>query len=306
MPQLASGQFSGGLMNRISNMLFFIIKESFITIKKAKGSFFISLITTSISIFLITLSWFLYDFSGAVEAQLKNNIILNVFISEELAENEITSFAEDIKSLDYISSVKFISKQEAADNFIKETGEDFRKVLDYNPLPASFKVRINEQFVTTEFLKIAVRELSELRGVDEVVYQSDSADKVIGFINQSKKYVLAAAVILILISVYIIYSTSKLILKARIDEMETMKLIGARISVIKLPVILNSLISGLVAGLISLLIFSLFNNNIQDYIRDQFSYRIEYFILFSVTIFTGPIIGVIISYLTLWKVTLKV
>jgi cell division transport system permease protein len=286
--------------------MLFIIKETLLSIKKAKGSFFISLLSTSISIFLITLSWFLYDISGAIQSQLKKEIVLNVFVSDILQEEEINILTEDLKKHEYISSVNFISKEKAAETFIKETGEDFRKVLDYNPLPASYKVVLNEEFVSQESLKRVVADLSKFEGVDEVVYQSDAAEKVFIFIDESKKYVLAVTIILIMISIYIIYSTSKLILKARVDEMETMKLIGAKISTIKLPVLLNSAITGFLAGLFSLVIFSLFINSVETYISDHFSYSLEYFFLLSVTIFTGPVLGVIITYMTLRKVTLKV
>jgi cell division transport system permease protein len=286
--------------------MLFIIKESLLSIKKAKGSFFISLLSTSISIFLITLSWFLYDISGAVQSQLKKEIILNIFIGDLLQEEEINTLTGELKSQEYISSVDFISKESAAETFIKETGEDFRKVLDYNPLPASYKVVLHEEYVSTESLKRVVADLSKFEGVDEVVYQSDAAEKVFIFIDESKKYVLAVTIILILISIYIIYSTSKLILKARVDEMETMKLIGAKISTIKLPVLLNSAMTGFLAGLFSLVIFSLFISSVEMYISDHFSYNLEYFFLLSVTIFTGPVLGVIITYMTLRKVTLKV
>jgi cell division transport system permease protein len=287
-------------------MTLFLLKESLISIKKAKGSFLISLATTSISIFLITLSWFLYDISGAVQTTLKSNIILNVFISEELSEAETASISNELGSLDYIASADYISKKAAAESFMKETGEDFSRVLDYNPLPASYRVKMSGSSVSPEMIRTAVAEISQLKGVEEVVYQSDTAEKIFLIVDESKKYVLAAALILILISIYIIYSTSLLILKTRTDEMETMKLIGAKISTIKMPVIMNSALTGLLAGLFSLLFFSLFINSIEGYINDHLSYKIEYFFLLSVTIFTGPVLGVIISYLTLRKVTLKV
>jgi cell division transport system permease protein len=306
MQKQESGLSTGGLTNRISDMLLFILKESLISIRKAKGSFLISLVSTSISIFLITLSWFLFDVSGAVQTKLKTNIILNIFLSESLNDQDIALLEMELGKLEYIASAEFISKKAAAEQFIKDTGEDFSKVLDFNPLPASYKIKMNEEFISPEMLRRAVGEISAIKGVDEVVYQSDTAEKIFSFINQSKKYVLALTIILVLISIYIIYSTSKLILKTRVDEMETMKLIGARISTIKLPVIINAGITGLVAGLFSFLIFSLFNNGIEDYIRIHISYRIEYFFLLSVTILTGPVLGVIISYLTLRKVTLKV
>jgi cell division transport system permease protein len=286
-------------------MLKFIIRETFLSIKKAKGSFLISLISTGISIFLVTVSYFLFDFSGAVQKTLKENVTLNVFINDRLSPESTELLKQEILKLEYVSGAILTSKEEAADNFIRETGEDFRKILDYNPLPASFKVFINDKYFSSANLRRAFNDISRIDGVDDVIYKNETAETVLKIIEYIKKYVAGAAIILILISIYIIYSTSRLILKARSDEMETMKLIGAKISAIKMPVILSSFFTSLLSGLLSLIIFSLFIRSLEDYISDQFSYSLDYYFLLSVTILSGPILGVIISYLSLRKITLK-
>jgi cell division transport system permease protein len=284
----------------------FILKETFRSIKKAKGSFLISLTTTTISIFLITFSYFLFDISEAIQDKLKSNVVLNAFLSDSLNSRDIELIGGTLQGLEFISNSVYISKEQAAEDFQRETGEDFSKILDYNPLPASFRVTLNKDYFSPEQLSQAVAELSAVRGVDEVVYGNDIAEKIFLLIENMKKYVLAAAVVLILISVYIIYSTSKLILKNRTDEIETIKLIGARISAIKLPVILNSIITGVIGGIVSLIIFNLFIRRFEDYISQSFSYNFEYFFLLGVTILAGPCLGGVISFLTLRRITLKI
>ena len=287
-------------------MITFILKETIASIKKAKGSFLISLTSMSISLFLITLSLFLVDFSGAVQNKLKKNIIINVFINDSLAGSKSDLIRNYLESREDISTVTYISKDSAAQNFIRETGEDFRKLLDYNPLPASFRITVSENLFSPQQLKKTVAEISMVNGVDEVIYGNETAEKIYHLITESKKYVFAATFVLILISIYIIFSTSNLVIKQSLNEMETMKLIGARMSAIKLPVILNSAITGMAAGIISLAIFILFSNSIAGYISQQYSYKFNYFILSGVTILLGFILGVVVSSLTLRKITLRI
>jgi len=287
-------------------MLIFILKESFRSIKKAKASFLISLTSMSISLFLITASFFLFDFSGYVGNELKKNIIVNIFLNDSISAAASALIKSMLEEREDVSSVIYISKSDAAENFIKETGEDFRKILDYNPLPASFRIRINEEFISPGKLRKTTEEISRIDGVDEVLYGNDTAEKIFYLVSDIKKYVLIVTLILFFISVYIISTTSNFITKLRIEEMETMKLIGARISAIKLPVILNSAIAGLAAGCISLIIFILFIYNVEGYISQQFSYKFNYFFLLGVTILMGPVLGMVISSLTLRKITLTV
>jgi len=292
-------------MNRIFRMIIFIIKESLASVRKAKASFLISLITISISLTLIISSVVLIDFSEAVRDKLSRNIIINAFLNDTLSSEETNGIQGIIEKRSDIFSVQYISKSEAEKNFIKETGEDFRKILDYNPLPASLIITINRNSISPQQIKNTVNSIMSINGVDEVIYGDKTAEKIYYVINESKKYIFTITLVLILISIYIIYSTSNLIIKSRMEEMETMKLIGARIPAIKLPVILNAAFTGLMAGCISFLIFILFNNSFGQYISQQFSYKINYFLFLVVTILAGPVLGIIISYLTLRKVTLK-
>lgn len=287
-------------------MINFIIKESFASIKKAKASFLISLITMSISLLLIISSVLLIDFSEAVRDKLSRNIIINAFLNDSLSTEELTEIKATVEKSSDIFSVGYISKTEAERNFIKETGEDFRKILEYNPLPASLVITMNRNSISPQQIKRTAENIMNIQGIDEVIYGDKTAEKVFSIINESKKYIFTITLVLLLISVYIIYSTSNLIIKLRMEEMETMKLIGARIPAIKLPVILNAAFTGFMAGCISFLIFILFDNSFGQYISQQFSYKINYFLFLSVTILAGPILGIIISFLTLRKITLKI
>jgi len=87
-------------------------------------------------------------------------------------ENEIQLFKEELENFNYIRSVDFISKEEAAETFIKETGEDFREILSYNPLPASFIVTLNFDEVASDSLHLVADQIASLEWVDEVVFKT--------------------------------------------------------------------------------------------------------------------------------------
>ncbi len=134
-------------------MIYFWLKESFKLIGRAKGSFFISLISMTISVFLIITSLILIRISDILQSGIKESITINIFLNDSINKNDLKQFEDKLKEEEFTKLVKFISKEQAADNFIKETGEDFRKILDYNPLPASFSVSLKENFVNKNSLQ---------------------------------------------------------------------------------------------------------------------------------------------------------
>jgi cell division transport system permease protein len=287
-------------------MIIFWIKEAFKSIGRAKSSFFLSLVSTSISVLLITASVMIIQISGSLQDSLKKSLSVNLFLKENLTQVQVSGIESELKSMKFIASANYISKERAAEIFVQETGEDFRKLLDYNPLPASFTITLNPDYVEQASLNKMISSLSGINGVDEVVFQHDYAKKIISFLNELKKYVFILTGVLFLISLYIVYSTVKLVINLKYEELETMKLVGARLSTIKMPIILNGMLIGLFAGLISLSVFILFIFYFDNYIGLQKLFNLNIAFYSALLAGIGPLIGLLVSVFTLRNVTLKV
>jgi cell division transport system permease protein len=287
-------------------MINFYLKETLRSIKRAKSSFFLSLTSMVIAMLLIIGSVITIQISADFQRDLKNNISINIFLKENLTKEESATIEKEIKQKNFVNTVKYIDKEEAAEKFIKETGEDFRRILDYNPLPASFSVTLKEKYVEPDSLNKIIPVLSKLNGVDEVVFQQEYVKKILTYLSTFKKYLFIITTILFLISVYIVYSTVKLVTEMKMEEVETIKLVGAKLSTIKIPIILNGILIGFIASLISIIIFLLYITYIDKYINllKIFNLRNEYY--FTGVLLLGPFIGFIVSIFTLKKVTLKV
>ena len=233
-------------------MILFWLKEAFKLIARSKFSFLLALTSITLSVILITISVFIIRVSNHFEDQLKSNIVISVFIKDTITNNEIENIKTELSQLSYLSSFEFITKDKAAEIFIKETGEDFRKILDYNPLPASFNLKLKNEYAIRDSIKKVIKDLSGYQWSDEVIFRQDFYQKILNYIDQAKIYVFALTGLIFLVSLYLVYSTVRLILNSKYSELETMKFVGAKLSTIKMPIILNSALTGLLSGFIAL------------------------------------------------------
>jgi cell division transport system permease protein len=194
----------------------------------------------------------------------------------------------------------------AVEIFIKETGDDFRKILDYNPLPASFNLKLKSDYANSVSIKKIIKNLSTYNWVESVVFRQDFYQKILSYIDQAKIYIFAITGLIFLVSLYLVYSTVRLIFNSKYSELETMKFVGAKLSTIKMPIILNITFTGLLAGFISLAIVWVAYYNIRMYLVsiDQIiANKLEFlFLLISL----GPIIGMLVTILSLRKISLKI
>jgi len=287
-------------------MIFFYFSEAFRSINSAKTSFFLTTVSLTISVLLVLFSYITINVSNYYASYLKSNIKINIFISDAVTKIEQGKLLDALKDKPYSNGVKFISKDEAADKFIKETGEDFRSILDYNPLPASFVISISENYALSDSLNKIIQDLSKLQNVDEVVFKEGFVYRLLNYIDTIKIYLFLITGIFCLVAIYLVYATIRLIINSRLIDFETMKLVGAKLSTIKIPVLLNGLIAGIISGALAFIfvkfIYQYFSN-IKIFTKIVMGNYVEYLIILFAT---GPILVLLVSLFSLRKISLKI
>ena len=287
-------------------MIFFYFSEAFRSINSAKTTFALTTVGLTISVLLILFSFITINLSDYYSSILKSNIKINVFLNSSVSKADQEKLLNELKSKSYANEVKFISKDEAAEQFISETGEDFKKILDYNPLPASFVVSISENYAFRDSINKLVQDLSLLNDVDEVVFKESLVYRMLNYIDAVKIYLFLITALFCLIAIYLVYATIRLIINARMIDFETMKLVGAKLSTIKIPVLLNSLIAGIISSALTFLIIRFIYKYLLNIEFFQSILNKNHFEYMLVIFLTGPILVILVSLFTLRKISLKI
>ncbi|MBN2571850.1 MAG: hypothetical protein JXA68_06950 [Ignavibacteriales bacterium] len=286
-------------------MIGFYFSEALRAFKVAKLATLITIITTMVAIIFTLCSVLLLVLSENLDKSIKDKIEINAFLENNLTENRINEIKVEIDKNDFIKSITFISKQEAEDNFIKDTGEDFRKILDFNPLPASYKIKLDADKINDKNIDELLAPIKEIKGIEEIVYDYDFALELLNFIKSAKNVIYIISIILIILSIYLIYSTNRLVIHSKLQQYETMKLVGAKLSTIKIPIFIQGFIIGIIAGILCFglyiaIIYILRNLNI---IVD---YDTNFYIITTLIFIIGIIFGLIGSFLSSLKISLKI
>ena len=126
------------------------------------------------------------------------------------------------------------------------------------------------------------------------------------FLNSIKGYLIVITGCVILIALYLVYTTVKLIMNSKAKEFETMKLVGAKLSTIKLPVLLNGLFAGILASVICIALFYFLLGYLDSFKSILNLLQTNRIIHLLILIFTGPVLGSLVTYLTLRRISLKI
>ncbi|MBK8947055.1 MAG: hypothetical protein IPM32_17550 [Ignavibacteriae bacterium] len=286
-------------------MFFYYLKETFSSLFKSKLASLLIIFTTAIAIIFVTFSIGLVVFSKVINSHLKDNIQISLFVSDSSNTKVINRIEKDLSNNIYVASKKFVSKKEALQIMKEKTGKDFSTVLDSNPLPAMFQVKLISDSINAQTIEPIIKTLKKIKGIDDVVYDYSLTLKVLNYINESKKVIYSVSIILVLLSIYLVYSNNRLLLATRLNQYNTMKLVGAKLSTIKIPIILNGIVMGIFSSIICLVIYILIENFLSQIYAAQFIKNETYYIV-SLIIILGIFLGFLGSYLSTLKVSLKI
>ena len=272
--------------------------------KRKLGSFPFLSVIFSITLSLVVMGIFGVSFIylKTLTSIVQSNVEIQVYLDKSIIDHDMKRLQKILTTRPYIRSgdaaenINFISKEMAAEVFIRDTGEDFTKFLGDNPLRDAFSVKITNQYQSVDSLKAIEIDLRRLPGVYEVVFQ----ESLIASINKNLRKIgillLGMTLILLVAVIVLINNTIRIALFSQRFLIRSMQLVGATKGFIRWPFLKRSLIYGLVSGILaSGIIFGIIQfaqHQIDD--LDKLYAEEPLFILFAVLIF----LGLLISYLS--------
>lgn len=238
-------------------MIIFYLKETFRIFRRSSIATLVTITITTIAVLLSTVSCFLVFSANTLSDHLKRSIEINVYLEDSLNENDILLIQNNIKNMSGVLSVEFVSKKAAIKKFVTETGEDFRKVIEQNPLPNSLIVKFQPDPLNEQNIEQFSDQFKKISGVEDVVYDYKTVIRMLNLLRSFRSIVYISSFTLVLLSIYLVYSNNKIQMFGNRNLYLTMKLVGAKTSTMKIPIILNGLLIGMISSLLTLLLYNL-------------------------------------------------
>jgi cell division transport system permease protein len=216
---------------------------------------------TSVSILFIAISLisFLFIFrktSQFLISSLKEKADVSVYFKEDTPEEEILKIKEEIsKNPEF--KVDFVSKEEALKEFERRHKEnpilmEALKEIGENPFLASLSIKTKEPGKYEELLSF-LKEKEEI--IEKIDYSERKPliERIFSLSRNLEKGGILISLILVLISVFVVFNTTRLSINNFKEEISIQKLVGASNWFIRGPFLVQGLFAGILSALFSLL-----------------------------------------------------
>jgi cell division transport system permease protein len=268
--------------------------------------------TTFICILVLGVGLLVSSHIEGVIGSVREDVSVEAFFPEDASPDEINKVRSAVEGYPEVSSVNYVSEEEALATF-KETFAEKPEIyegIDPGVLPASLQLQLKDPAAADE---VAQRLLEEHGFTDEnLSYPQQTIERL----NKVTSYMIwglyGATTLFLISSVLLISNAIRLSIFARRKEIEVMKLVGASDSFVRTPFVFEGLVQGLIGAGLAALTVVWINFLFVDWAREALPFvpisgdAVNTLFILVALVGAGVVIGVVGSFLSVTRFLRKV
>ena len=237
-------------------MFGFVLSETFRDVRRAGRVGVTAVVMIGFSLVALGGFWLLSANLGRAVSEWRERVRIVVYLKREPPPAEVPDLLTRVQEIGGIASAVYVGKADALQSLRGALGKD-ASVLEHlpsNPLPASIAVTPSAEAATPDGTRALLARLSAMPESEEVVGGLEWVERLAHWRRLLQMIGLGVGALLALAAILSVTTATTLVLHARRQETEIMRLVGAAEALIRLPLLLQGMFQGLVGGLLALTI----------------------------------------------------
>ena len=276
----------------------FSIKEGLKGFGRARMATFITITSVVLALIMIGLFILLAVNIDHWVGEKRRHLQVEVFLEPAFTDAQVQKIVAKLKKLPEVQSVQYISQQEAAERFKKEFGRDVREVLGTNPLPPSCIVHLKPAYQNAQAIARLSQTVRTWDGVSDVVYGQNLLKIIDRYVTLVYLIIIGLGLLLLVVATVLIHNSVRLIIYARHEIIEIMKLVGATRAFIRRPFLVEGILYGFIGGAIADLVIWILVRVFQNWV---YTGIIQNWQSYAIVLGLGILIGFISSEMSVNK-----
>ena len=271
--------------------------------KKSTNNLISLFVINTIVLFFLSIAILTYLKSSSIENYFKENVTVSIYLKNSSRDSDIKQINKFLNLNENVKSIEFISKEDAAELFTNEIGEEFVGFLGYNPLLDLISVRLFGDKIDIYNIEEFIESLDNFEFIEEVEYDKPLVESLVNNFERIGVLIIIISVLFFITSFILINNSIKISIYSKRDTIKTMQLVGATKSFIRRPFIASYVRIGFYSSIISLILLfiSLSKASFELDEIDFFSNTKDIMILVSFII----LFGIFTSYISSYFITQK-
>ena len=228
------------------------IRDAFKSVGRNFSLSIASITCVLITLLIVGVSLIIFYNVNETTDKIESDLSMYIFISNDADNFDITSLETQIKGIDNVDPdyVTFKSKAEIKKEMM-DGSETFNNIMsewdeEENPLQNIYIVKVKD----SHKLKETAKSIQNLSKVTLVKYGEGVIEQLLAAGDGIQRFSFIVAVLLIVVTVFLIINTIKLTIFSRKREISIMRLVGASNFSIKMPFVFEGMLIGVIGSII--------------------------------------------------------
>jgi cell division transport system permease protein len=221
--------------------------------RRLQSSYISVVISIALVLFMVGFLGLILLKSTKVANHVKEKVAITLFIKDKVTQKQIETFRESLLEEEFTKNAIYTSKEEAAEKYSEEIGEDFLEFLGENPLKNGIDIYLKADYVTPEKMQEIETRFLENAFVADVSYDKPLINLLTKNIKRVSFWLLVFSGFFGLVAMFLINSSIRLSIYSKRFNIKTMQMVGATKSFIRKPFILRSIKLGFFGAFLALI-----------------------------------------------------
>ena len=234
----------------------YLIREGYINLRKHGSKTFSTMLVVCATMLIIGIFILLFQNVNSNVKTVREEQGLQAFIQDSATEDDVEYMKDQIKNIDGVKEVKYITKEIVFENE-KEVFKDYDYFLtgleNVDIFPRSLVIKFSDISVSSA-VKSSVE---KIEGIYKVQYDESTINAVTAVSKIVNIFLLGVGVVLLVVSIFIISNTIKLAVYSNKREVFIMRYMGATNKFIKTPFVIEGALIGMISATISFILISI-------------------------------------------------
>ncbi|MBK7870329.1 MAG: cell division protein FtsX [Saprospiraceae bacterium] len=222
--------------------------------ERRKPNYIYSIVSVALVLFLIGFFGLVMLHAQKLVKAFKESISVMVELQDSVTTFQIDNLGVYLRGSDFAKeeSLRFVSREEAAQLMREDFGDDFLKLGLPNPFFDVYTSNVKAAYLQADSLEsLRGRIKAQYPFVSDVFYQESVVDTIIRNMQQIGYFALFMGIFLIFVAAALIYNTIRLALYANRFLIKNMELVGASWEFISRPYLMRSILYGFISGILA-------------------------------------------------------
>ncbi|MEP6710616.1 MAG: permease-like cell division protein FtsX [Candidatus Saccharibacteria bacterium] len=192
---------------------------------------------------------------------IREKVDMSMYVKNDISDSAIETIGSDLRKLSTVTSVKYVSPEDARADFAKQNSTDGGTLNALNEadnkFPGTFRISLKDINNTSEldtFVKTNgtfKKNIDPNRAPSFAGERRNAIQSIARWVGFAEKVGLGASIVFIAMSSLIVFNTIRMAIFNRKEEIQMMKLIGADKSFIRGPFVVEAVVYGFIAAILA-------------------------------------------------------